>query len=180
MASKVMELETYRDILCRQVDLLQAYFDSLAEGRKLRVCDIRQIWLHGCVCTLWLGVCVVLLQDLLHHRRQDTREHPTVSLPVWSPLTSPQRNREVQIPPRRSPLHLVPPPHSTPTGDWRRGPLAPLTTPRCRPGSPPRDIVGRDPTRLPSGRRSSPWHGASAEATPLISLQGAEEAPHPT
>ncbi len=27
-----MELETYRDILCRQVDLLQAYFDSLAEG----------------------------------------------------------------------------------------------------------------------------------------------------
>lgn len=32
LASKVMELETYRDILCRQVDLLQAYFDSLAEG----------------------------------------------------------------------------------------------------------------------------------------------------
>ena len=34
LASKVMELETYRDILCRQVDLLQAYFDSLAEGDK--------------------------------------------------------------------------------------------------------------------------------------------------
>lgn len=32
LASKVMELETYRDILCRQVDLLQAYFDSLSEG----------------------------------------------------------------------------------------------------------------------------------------------------
>ena len=27
-----MELETYRDILCRQVDLLQVYFDSLAES----------------------------------------------------------------------------------------------------------------------------------------------------
>jgi hypothetical protein len=34
LASKVMELETYRDILCRQVDLLQVYFDSLAEGER--------------------------------------------------------------------------------------------------------------------------------------------------
>ena len=32
LQSKLAELETYRDILCRQVDLLQAYFDSLAES----------------------------------------------------------------------------------------------------------------------------------------------------
>ena len=29
--NKLAEIETYRDILCRQVDTLQAYFDSLAE-----------------------------------------------------------------------------------------------------------------------------------------------------
>lgn len=29
--TKLAEMETYRDILCRQVDVLQAYFDSLAE-----------------------------------------------------------------------------------------------------------------------------------------------------
>lgn len=40
LTSKVMELETYRDILCRQVDLLQAYFDSLAEGNtRLFACS---------------------------------------------------------------------------------------------------------------------------------------------
>ena len=38
LASKVMELETFRDILCRQVDLLQAYFDSLAEGAVMSGC----------------------------------------------------------------------------------------------------------------------------------------------
>ena len=30
--TKLAELETYRDIVCRQVDTLQAYFDSLAES----------------------------------------------------------------------------------------------------------------------------------------------------
>lgn len=30
--SKLSELETYREILCRQVDLLQAYFETCAEG----------------------------------------------------------------------------------------------------------------------------------------------------
>ena len=32
--TKLAELETYRDILCRQVDTLQAYFESLAESNS--------------------------------------------------------------------------------------------------------------------------------------------------
>lgn len=34
LQTKLAELETYRDILCRQVDLLQAYFESLAESQS--------------------------------------------------------------------------------------------------------------------------------------------------
>jgi len=32
--TKLAELETYRDILCRQVDLIQAYLDALAESNS--------------------------------------------------------------------------------------------------------------------------------------------------
>ena len=29
---KISEMETYREILCRQIDTLQVYFDTLAEA----------------------------------------------------------------------------------------------------------------------------------------------------
>ena len=32
MREKLAEMETFRDILCRQVDTLQKYFDSCADG----------------------------------------------------------------------------------------------------------------------------------------------------
>jgi collagen type IV alpha-3-binding protein len=34
LQTKLAELDTYRDILCRQVDTLQAYFDALAESHS--------------------------------------------------------------------------------------------------------------------------------------------------
>ena len=39
--TKLAEIETYRDILCRQVDTLQGYFDSLAaenNGAGIYIC----------------------------------------------------------------------------------------------------------------------------------------------
>ena len=32
LPEKLAEMETFRDILCRQVDTLQKYFDSCADG----------------------------------------------------------------------------------------------------------------------------------------------------
>ena len=32
LQAKLSEMETYREILCRQIDTLQVYFDTLAEA----------------------------------------------------------------------------------------------------------------------------------------------------
>ena len=57
LSSKITELETYRDIVCRQVDILQAYFDSLTEGNyKSSRC------VHVCVCA---RACVCLVHSCI-------------------------------------------------------------------------------------------------------------------
>ena len=50
LQTKLAELDTYRDILCRQVDTLQSYFDALAENHSsgmqggLSPGDILTLW----------------------------------------------------------------------------------------------------------------------------------------
>ena len=39
LREKLMEMETFREILCRQVDTLQMYFDSCAENEGNSVHD---------------------------------------------------------------------------------------------------------------------------------------------
>ena len=39
LREKLMEMETFRDILCRQVDTLQMYFDSCAESEGNSIHD---------------------------------------------------------------------------------------------------------------------------------------------
>ena len=34
MREKLLEMETFRDILCRQIDTLQSYFDSCADRNQ--------------------------------------------------------------------------------------------------------------------------------------------------
>ena len=49
--TKLAEMETYRDILCRQVDVLQAYFDTLAED-ETGTCSARFSFSVRAICTV--------------------------------------------------------------------------------------------------------------------------------
>ncbi len=57
LREKLAEMETFRDILCRQVDTLQKYFDNCADieskdelhrdkGEEIEFCYVSFIWLR--------------------------------------------------------------------------------------------------------------------------------------
>lgn len=52
LREKLAEMETFRDILCRQVDTLQKYFDSCADVSKDEFQrDRGKLW-HRCLCIM--------------------------------------------------------------------------------------------------------------------------------
>lgn len=49
MSEKVAEMETFRDILCRQIDTLQGYFDSCASAvSNGAVQECRSLYMYKC------------------------------------------------------------------------------------------------------------------------------------